>query len=62
MKKRGRVTLLMDIYSIVNLEPCDSVTQMTVVDFFRKNGRFDIKRTGFWSLFLSQNPVTEMRQ
>ena len=62
MKKRGRVTLLMDIYSIVNLEPCDSVTQMTVVDFFRKKTRFGIKRAVFESLFLSQNPVTEMRQ
>jgi len=28
---RGGVTLLMDIYSIVNLEPCDTVTEVTEV-------------------------------
>ena len=34
---RGDVTLLMDIYSIVNLEPCDTVTEVTEVRILSEN-------------------------
>jgi len=56
----GRVvTFLMDIYSMLILEPCDSVTKMTEIAIPPKNPLYSIRNAVSWSLFLSQTLVTE---
>ena len=47
----GDVTLSMNIYSIINIEPCDTVTEVTKVPDASKNHPHGIRNGVFWKYF-----------
>ena len=58
----GRVTLLMDIYSIVKLEPCDTVTEVTKARILSEKCPWGIVNAVLGQILLSQDVVTEVTE